>query len=168
MPKACGYWTIATAAHARGHFLARELMMDSPPVPVFLAGPFPVVHSVAIDRDEHDVDLDVALLIAGQPNILASTRFPLDDTWERIVTALESGDARLGVAGVPHEVENANGCLVYPSAYIGLECANGERLVLSHIRGLDAAVDAESYARDVIDSLLQGMGPDELGESVDD
>jgi hypothetical protein len=143
--------------------------MDSPPVPVFLAGPFPVIHSVSIDRDEHDVDLDVALLIAGQPNILASTRFPLDDTWERIVSALESGDARLGVAGVPHEVETATGgSQVYPSAYIGLECANGERLVLSHIRGLDAGVDAETYARDVIDSLLQGMGPDELGESVDD
>ncbi|NLG61765.1 MAG: hypothetical protein GX539_05925 [Candidatus Cloacimonetes bacterium] len=144
-------------------------MMDSPPVPVFLAGPFPVIHSVTINREERDVDLDVALLIAGQPNILASTRFPLDDTWERIVTALESGDARLGVAGVPHEVDTiTDGVRVYPSAYIGLECANGERLVLSHIRGLDADVDAESYAREVIDSLLQGMGPDELGECVDD
>jgi len=149
--------------------MAPELMMDSPPVPVFLAGPFPVVHSIAINREERDVDLDVALLIAGQPNILASTRFPLDDTWERIVYALESGDARLGVAGVPHEVESiTDGVRVFPSAYIGLECANGERLVLSHIRGLDAAVDAESYAREVIDALLQGMGPDELGECVDD
>lgn len=150
-------------------FRRRELMMDSPPVPVFLAGPFPVIHSIAINREEHDVDLDVALLIAGQPNILASTRFPLDDTWERIVSALESGDARLGVAGVPHEVESiTDGARVYPSAYIGLECANGERLVLSHIRGLDAEVDPESYAREVIDSLLLGMGPDELGECVDD
>jgi hypothetical protein len=57
---------------------------------------------------------------------------------------------------------------IFPSAYIGLECANGERLVLSHIRGLDAAVDAETYAREVIDSLLQGMGPEELGETIDE
>lgn len=143
--------------------------MDSPPIPVFLAGPFPVIHSASIDNEDCDVDLDVALLIAGQPNILASTRFPLDESWERIVSALDSGDARLGVAGVPHEVENGTGnSQVYPSAYIGLECANGERLVLSHIRGLDAAIDAETFAREVIDSLLQGMGPEELGETIDE
>src|SRR5690606_6229230 len=99
-------------------------MMDSPPVPVFLAGPFPVIHSVTINREERDVDLDVALLIAGQPNILASTRFPLEVTWGRIVTALDSGDTRRGVAGVPHEVDTiADGVRVCPSAYIGLECA---------------------------------------------
>lgn len=143
--------------------------MDSPPIPVFLAGPFPVIHSVAVDEVEHDIDLDVALLIAGLPNILASTRFPLDDTWERIISALESGDAKLGVAGVPYEVKAPTGTAqVYPSAYIGLECANGERLVLSHIRGLDASQDAEGYAREVIDSLLQGLGPEELGETIDD
>jgi hypothetical protein len=146
-----------------------ELWMDSPAIPVFLAGPFPVVYSSEIDETEREIELDVALLIAGLPNIVASTAFPHDDTWDRIRGALESGDARLGVAGVPHEEESALGTLeTYPSAYIGLECANGERLVLSHIRGLHPGPDAEAYAREVIDSILQGLAPDELGVSLDD
>jgi hypothetical protein len=146
-----------------------ELQMDSPAIPVFLAGPFPVVYSSEIDEAEQEVELDVALLIAGLPTIVASTAFPWDDTWDRIRSALESGDARLGVAGVPHEEENATGVTVlYPSAYVGLDCANGERLVLSHIRRLDPGDNAESYARDVIDSILQGLTPDELGVTLDD
>jgi hypothetical protein len=143
--------------------------MDSPAIPVFLAGPFPVVFSSEVDELEQEVELDVALLIAGLPTIVASSAFPLDDTWDRIREALDSGEARLGVAGVPHEEENATGMtLVYPSAYVGLECANGERLVLSHIRGLDPGDNAEAYARDVIDSILQGLTPDELGVNLDD
>jgi hypothetical protein len=143
--------------------------MASPAVPVFLAGPFPVLHTSRVDEAEREVDLDVGLLIAGLPNILASTRFPLDDTWDRIHAALESGDARLGVAGVPHETDSDVGRPeIYPSAYIGLECANGERLVLSHIRALEPAPDAEGYAREVMDSLLKGLSPEELGVAIDD
>jgi hypothetical protein len=145
------------------------LQMDSSAIPVFLAGPFPVVYSAEVDQLEHEVELDVALLIAGLPTIVASTAFPHDDTWDRIRDALESGDARLGVAGMPHEEESANGTLVtYPSAYVGLECANGERLVLSHIRNLHPGEAAEKYAREVIDSILQGLTPDELGVSLDE
>jgi hypothetical protein len=143
--------------------------MDSSAIPVFLAGPFPVVYSSGIDEVEQEVELDVALLIAGLPNIIASTAFPHDDTWDRIRGALESGDARLGVAGVPHSEESELGIPeCYASAYIGLECANGERLVLSHIRGLEPGGNAESYAREVMDSLLQGLTPDELGVTLDD
>ncbi len=143
--------------------------MDSPAIPVFLAGPFPVLQYHALIDDEGEVELDVALLIAGQPNVIASTIFPLDETWDRILAALRSGDARLGVAGVPHEDDSPNGePISYPSAYVGLECANGERLVLAHIRGLDASQNPEAYARDVIDSILQGHAPEDLGITIDD
>jgi hypothetical protein len=143
--------------------------MDSSAIPVFLAGPFPVVYTANIDSCGKEVDLDVALLIAGLPNILASTLFPLDETWDRIRHALESGDARLGVAGMPHEESGGDGeCEVFPSAYIGLECANGERLVLAHIRGMDQTQVPEVYAREVIDALLQGCAPDDLGITIDD
>lgn len=142
--------------------------MDSSAIPVYMAGPFPVVYSSAVDDVEQEVELDVALLIAGLPNIVASTAFPVDDTWDRIRQALESGDARLGVAGVPYEQESEVGTQMYPSAYIGLECANGERLVLSHIRGLEPGGNPESYAREVIDSILKGLTPDELGVNIDD
>src|SRR5512134_1360387 len=105
--------------------------MDSSAIPVFLAGPFPVLFTFRVDEAEEEVELDVALLIAGLPNVLASTIFPLDDAWDRIRGALESGDARLGVAGMVHEEESLAGQLErFPAAYIGLECANGERLVL--------------------------------------
>src|SRR5690606_930866 len=50
--------------------------MDSSAIPVFQAGPFPVVYSSEIDEVEAEVQLDVALLIQGQPNIVASTAFP--------------------------------------------------------------------------------------------
>ncbi|HSJ24647.1 MAG TPA: hypothetical protein VK929_08270 [Longimicrobiales bacterium] len=143
--------------------------MDSSAIPVFLAGPFPVVYSSGIDEVEQEVELDVALIIAGLPTIIASTAFPYDDTWDRIRGALESGDARLGVAGVPHEAESDAGIAeTFASAYIGLECGNGERLVLSHIRSLDPDTNAEGYAREVMDSLLQGLTPDELGVTLDD
>lgn len=143
--------------------------MDSPSVPVFLAGPFPVLHTSRVSVVEREVELDVGLLIAGLPSILASARFPLDDTWDRILGALDSGDARLGVAGVLHEHDSDIGSSqTFPSAYIGLECANGERLVLSHIRSIDGALDAEAYARDVMDSLLKGLTPDELGIAIDE
>jgi hypothetical protein len=143
--------------------------MASPAIPVFLAGPFPVLQSAYVDDREEEVDLDVALLIHGQPNMLASTTFPLDDTWERILSALTSGDARLGVAGMPHESQSMTGAPeVFPSAYIGLECANGERLVLAHIKGMDAEQDAEAYAREVINAILAGAAPDELGETIDE
>lgn len=143
--------------------------MASPAIPVFLAGPFPVLQSASIDDFEQEVDLDVALLINGQPNMLASTTFPLDETWDRIQSALTSGDARLGVAGMPHETRGLTGLPeVFPSAYVGLECANGERLVLAHIKGLDADQNAEAYARDVINGILAGSSPDDLGETIDD
>ena len=143
--------------------------MDSPSVPVFLAGPFPVLHTSRISVAEREVELDVGLLIAGLPSILASARFPLDDTWDRIRGALDSGDARLGVAGVVHHQDtDFGGEEAFPSAYIGLECANGERLVLSHIRSIEAASEAEAYARDVMDSLLKGLTPEELGIMIDD
>lgn len=143
--------------------------MDSPAIPVFLAGPFPVLHTARVLAEVDEVELDVGLIIEGQPMILASTRFSLDDTWERIRVALASGDARLGVAGMPHLHENLIGeSEEFPSAYIGLECANGERLVLAHIRGMDHTQKAEAYARDVIGSLLDGLSPDELGETIDE
>jgi hypothetical protein len=143
--------------------------MDSSAIPVFQAGPFPIVYSSDIDEPEQEVQLDVALLIQGLPTILASTAFGLDDTWERIRSALESGDATLEVAGVPHEEESAAGTTeFYASAYIGLECANGERLVLSHIRGLYPGQDAEAYACDVRDSILKGLTPEELGVTIDE
>jgi hypothetical protein len=143
--------------------------MDTPAIPVFLAGPFPVLQHHKLDEDVFEVELDVALLISGLPSIIASSIFPLDETWERVLAALRSGDARLGVAGVPHPSDSDVGePMVYPSAFIGLECANGERLVLSHIRGLDSTQDAESYAREVIDSVLLGHSPEELGVTIDD
>jgi len=143
--------------------------MDSSAIPVFLAGPFPVVYSFDVNEVEQEVELDVALLIAGLPTMIASTAFPYDESWDRIRGALESGDARLGVAGVPHSEASPLGIPeTYASAYIGLECANGERLVLSHIRGLDPGGNAEGYAREVMDSLLQGLTPDELGVTLDD
>jgi hypothetical protein len=146
-----------------------ELSMDSPAIPVFLAGPFPVLHAARIDAVADELELDVGLLIGGAPTIIASTAFPIDETWERVRTALRSGDARLGVAGMPHESETVTGVVeVYPSAYVGLECANGERLVLSHIRGIDAQQNAESYARSVIDSILRGHTPAELGELLEE
>lgn len=143
--------------------------MDSSAIPVFLAGPYPVLHTARVLAEVDEVELDVGLIIEGQPMILASTRFSLDDSWERIRVALASGDARLGVAGVPHVEENIIGEEVeYPSAYIGLECGNGERLVLAHIRGMDAEQTSEAYAREVIGSLLDGLSPDELGETIED
>ena len=143
--------------------------MDSSAIPVFLAGPYPVLHTARVLAEVDEVELDVGLFIEGQPMILASTRFSRDDSWERIRVALASGDARLGVAGVPHFEENLIGEDVeYPSAYIGLECGNGERLVLAHIRGLDEAQRPEAYAREVIGSLLDGLSPDELGETIED
>jgi hypothetical protein len=75
--------------------------MDSSAIPVFLAGPYPVLHTARVLAEVDEVELDVGLIIEGQPMILASTRFSLDDTWERIRIALASGDARLGVAGMP-------------------------------------------------------------------
>ncbi len=143
--------------------------MDPSAIPVFLAGPFPVLHTARVDQELSEVELDVALLIGGLPTMLAATCFPLDDTWERVETALASGDARLGVAGMPHHSENAIGTdEVFPSAYVGLECANGERLVLAHIRGSDPAVRSDAYARRVIKEILQGHTPAELGEPVYD
>jgi hypothetical protein len=143
--------------------------MDSSAIPVFQAGPFPIVYSSEIDEIEQEVQLDVALLIAGLPTMLASTAFGFDDTWERIRVALESGEARLEVAGMLHEEESATGISeLYASAYVGLECANGERLVLAHIRGLHPDQDADAYAREVLDSILNGFTPDELGVILDD
>ena len=143
--------------------------MASTPIPVFTAGPFPVLQSARVDHGVREVDLDVALLIKGQPNILASTTFTLDETWDRILSALTSGDAKLGVAGMPHEGRSQGGQPeVFPSAYVGLECANGERLVLAHIKGMDAEQESEAYAREVINAILGGATPDELGETIED
>ena len=143
--------------------------MDSPAIPVFLAGPYPVLHTARVLAEVDEVELDVGLIIEGQPMILASARFALDDSWERVRKALASGDARLGVAGLPYFQENVLGQdEEFPSAYIGLECANGERLVLAHIRGLDQSQKAENYAREVIGSLLDGFAPDDLGEEIED
>ena len=143
--------------------------MDSSAIPVFLAGPFPVLHTARVLHDEQEVELDVALLIGGMPTMLAATRFPLDETWERVQRALSSGDARLAVAGVPHEAQSITGAPeIYPSAYVGLECANGERLVLAHIKGPDRQQEAEGYARSVISAILEGRTPAELGELIED
>ena len=143
--------------------------MDSSAIPVFLAGPFPVLHTARVLAEVDEVELDVGLIIESQPMILASTRFALDDSWERIRIALASGDARLGVAGLPYVEESVTGEeLEFPSAYIGLECGNGERLVPAHIRGLDESQKAEAYAREVIGSLLDGLSPDELGETIEE
>jgi hypothetical protein len=145
------------------------MMMDSPAIPVFLAGPFPVLHTSRIDETGEELELDVGILIGNMPNILASTAFMVEDGWERVNAALSSGDARLGVAGMPYQSESELGQVeLFPSAYIGLECANGERLVLMHIRGLDNAQDAESYAREVIDAILRGLSPEDLGIALDD
>lgn len=143
--------------------------MDSSAIPVFLAGPFPVLHAARVDRAEGEVELDVALIIGGLPTMLAATAFPLDETWERVELALKSGDARLGVAGMPYEEASVVGTKeVFPSAYVGLECANGERLVLAHIRGDDRGQQPEAYAREVITAILQGQTPAELGVPVYD
>jgi hypothetical protein len=142
--------------------------MDSSAIPVFLAGPYPVLHTARVLDADEEIELDVGLIIDGQPTILASTRFLLDDTWDRIQNALVSGDAKLGVAGMLHREETHAGALEFPSAYIGLECANGERLVLAHIRGLDAEQQAQAYALEVIRALQKGLSPDELGETIED
>lgn len=146
-----------------------EPFMDPSAVPVFLAGPFPVIHSAHVLEFEQEVELDIGLIIGGLPTILAATAFPLDETWERVEVALNSGDARLGVAGVPHEKALVTGMTeVVPSAYVGLECANGERLVVAHIRGSDPDQESEDYAREVMSALLNGQSPAELGELIDD
>lgn len=143
--------------------------MDSSAIPVFLAGPFPVLHAARFDPSQTEVELDVALLIGGLPTILATTGFPRDEDWDRIRTALASGDARLGVAGIPHETTSIAGEReTFPSAFVGLECANGERLVLAHIRGADPGQPSEKYARRVIKGILRGRTPAELGEPVAD
>lgn len=143
--------------------------MDSSAIPVFLAGPFPVLHVARVHDVDDEVELDVALIIRGAPTVLTAARFPIDEGWDRIETALESGDARLGVAGVPHEAESLLGTPeVYPSAYVGLECANGERLVLAHIRAARPGQGAERYARRVIGEILKGRTPTELGEPIQD
>ncbi|HSJ08315.1 MAG TPA: hypothetical protein VK928_00340 [Longimicrobiales bacterium] len=143
--------------------------MDHPAIRVYEAGPYPVVFSSEVDEIEQEIQLDLALLIEGLPTIVASTAFPHDDTWDRIRVALESGDASLQVAPIQYEEETAVGLTeTYPSAYIGLQCANGERLVLSHIRGLYPGHDAERYAQDVLESLRRGLTPDELGVTLDD
>lgn len=142
--------------------------MDSA-IPVFLAGPFPVIHTARVLEIEQEIELDVALLINGLPNMLASTAFPLDDSWDRIQSALNSGDARLAVAGMPYETTSASGREeTFPSAYVGMECANGERLVLAHIKGMDAEQQAEAYAREVINAILDGNSPVDLGETIED
>src|SRR5690606_28811794 len=100
--------------------LQSGVAMDSSAVPVFLAGPFPVIYTSRVQAADREVELDIALLISGMPTMLAATRFPLDETWERIRDALDSGDARLGVAGVPHEAESVLGTPeIFPSAYVG-------------------------------------------------
>lgn len=143
--------------------------MDPSAIPVFLAGPFPVLHTARIFHIDGEVELDVGLIIGGLPTILAATAFPLDDTWGRVESALASGDARLGVAGMLHEQETALGePEVVPSAYIGLECANGERLILAHIRSPDMEQEPEAYAREVIAALLNGQTPADLGELIED
>jgi hypothetical protein len=70
--------------------------MDSSAIPVFLAGPFPVLHAsrvlkaedqaeLDLESDgEDEVELDVGILIGNMPNILASTAFALDDGWDRV------------------------------------------------------------------------------------
>jgi hypothetical protein len=143
--------------------------MDPSAIPVFLAGPFPVLHSSRVFAREAEVELDVGILIAGLPSILAATSFPLDDTWERVDAALASGDARLGVAGTMYEHQSQVGDFeVVPTAYVGLECANGERLILAHIRSPDSEQDPETYAREVIAALLNGQTPADLGELIED
>ncbi|MGQ0561646.1 MAG: hypothetical protein ACT443_07215 [Gemmatimonadota bacterium] len=142
--------------------------MDSSAIPVFLAGPYPVLHTARVLEEDEEVELDVGLIIEGLPTILASTRFLLDDTWERIQSALASGDAKLGVAGMPHKEATSSGTLEFPSAYIGLECANGERLVLAHIKGMEPEQGPHAYALEVIRALKMGLSPDELGETIED
>jgi hypothetical protein len=143
--------------------------MDSSAIPVFLAGPFPVLHATRFSETGEELELDVGILIGNMPNILTSTSFLVDEGWDRVNAALTSGDARLGVAGMPFQSESEMGPVeIFPSAYVGLECANGERLVLTHIRGLDTAQDAESYAREVIDAILRGMSPGDLGIELED
>jgi hypothetical protein len=143
--------------------------MDPSAIPVFLAGPFPVLHTARVLTGDAEVELDVGLLIGGLPSILAATAFPLDDTWERVDAALASGDAKLGVAGTMHEQESEFGEYeVFPTAYIGLECANGERLILAHIRSPDGGQEPEAYAREVIAALLNGQTPADLGELIED
>lgn len=143
--------------------------MDPSALPAYQAGPYPLVYSSEIDDIEQEVQLDVALLIDGMPNILAATAFPFDETWERIRDALESGDSYLQVSPVSHEEETPFGVTqTYPSVYVGLQCANGERLVLCHIRGLDPGGDADAYAQEVIDSIRRGLAPEELGVTLDD
>ncbi len=143
--------------------------MDSPAVRVFRAGPYPVIHTFRIDDLGGEVELDVALLIDGIPTMIAASRFPLDDTWHRIHAALSSGDAHLGVVGVPYAAETPFGPPdVFPSAYVGLECANGERLILAYIRGRDPNQDAESFAQEVLIGIRHGRTPDELGDPIED
>jgi hypothetical protein len=143
--------------------------MDPTAIPVFLAGPFPVIHSSRVSTIDEEVELDVGVLIGGLPSILAATAFPLDETWERVDAALTSGDARLGVAGTMYEQESIIGeTESFPTAYIGLECANGERLILAHIRSPDSNREPEAYAREVIAALLNGQTPADLGELLED
>lgn len=143
--------------------------MDPSAIPVFLAGPFPVIHTARVIDIEEEIELDVGIIIGGLPSILAATVFPLDETWERVDSALGSGDARLGVAGMLHEQESPSGEFeVFPSAYVGLECANGERLILAHIRSPDPEQEPEAYAREVIAALLNGHSPADLGELIEE
>jgi len=143
--------------------------MDPSAIPVFLAGPFPVLHTARVSEIDAEVELDIGLLIGGLPTILAATAFPLDETWERVDAALASGDARLGVAGTMYEEESIVGTFdVVPTAYVGLECANGERLILAHIKSPDPDADPERYAHDVMTALLNGQTPADLGQLIEE
>src|SRR5690625_4412475 len=70
--------------------ISMEPCMDPSAIPVFLAGPFPVLHSAQVLDIEGEVELDIGLIIGGLPTILAATAFPLDDTWDRVDVALRS------------------------------------------------------------------------------
>lgn len=143
--------------------------MDPSAIPVFLAGPFPVIHSARVSTIEGEIELDVGLIIGGLPSILAATIFPIDDSWDKVDAALGSGDAKLGVAGVLHEQESITGEFdVFPTAYVGIECANGERLILAHIRSPDPDQEPDIFAREVMAALLNGQTPADLGELIDD
>src|SRR5690606_41485777 len=85
--------------------VGRPARMDPSAIPVFLAGPFPVLHSANVLEREAEVQLDVGPIIGGLPTILAAPSFPRDETREGARGAPSRGDARPGVGGVPQQGE---------------------------------------------------------------
>ena len=136
--------------------------MDPSAVPVFLAGPFPVIHSAHVLEFEQEVELDIGL-IYGLPR--SCDGVPARRNVERVEVALNSGDAWLGVAGVAREgvVTDDRGRAVRVSVSSARTASACRR---SH--PWPDPIRVGGLRAEVMSALLNGQSPAELGELIDD